>query len=131
MLSISEINGTGEPIYCLSKAEIEELARQAGIAAATETVRLMAPAREEAELYSPMRAAKLLGVTHNTVRNWIRAGIIEASKVGCHYLIPGAEIARITNAATRYGLRPGLETAKVQPSADISAPEAEKISPKV
>lgn len=120
MFTIKTMQQENEPFYCLTQSEIEILARQAGQAAATETFNLMRTHKEE--LITPKMAAKLLGVSNNTVRSWLHNGILKANRIGCHYFIPESEIHRC--AKTR------LETANLQPSADISARGSEKISPK-
>ena len=41
--------------------------------------------------------AQLIGVTEQTIRNWIREGKIKAQRFGRPHLIPIGEVARLLN----------------------------------
>jgi len=54
--------------------------------------------------------AQLLGVTPQTVRNWIREGKITAIRFGRPHLIPIDEVARLLNKTPREVVRLLKET---------------------
>jgi excisionase family DNA binding protein len=47
------------------------------------------------QFYRVDQVARLLGVTEQTIRNWIREGKIRAERFGRPHLIPIEEIARL------------------------------------
>jgi putative resolvase len=56
----------------------------------------MTPKPDAPEAVSIRRAAALLGVHEDTVRRWVKAGLVEASRIGPKLLrIPRSEIARL------------------------------------
>lgn len=51
------------------------------------------------QFYTIQETADLLGVHHQTIRNWIRQGTLKAAKLGTHWRISAEEIARFVNPA--------------------------------
>lgn len=47
------------------------------------------------QFYRVDQVARLLGVTEQTIRNWIRDGKIQAQRFGRPHLIPIEEVARL------------------------------------
>ena len=46
------------------------------------------------KFYTPQDLARIAGVDPNTVRRWIKAGIVRGQKVGGRYRIPASEMLR-------------------------------------
>lgn len=51
---------------------------------------------EEKTMYRPDEAAAILGVPADTIRRWLRNGKIRGTKIDRLWLVPKAEIVRIT-----------------------------------
>ncbi len=49
------------------------------------------------QFYRVDEVAQLIGVTDQTIRNWIREGKIKAQRFGRPHLIPIEEVARLLN----------------------------------
>jgi two-component system, OmpR family, response regulator len=50
------------------------------------------------ENYTPQEVGVLLGVHHNTIKNWIRSGEVRAfTTVGGHFRVPRREVARLVS----------------------------------
>lgn len=50
------------------------------------------------ENYTPQEVGTFLGVHHNTIKNWIRRGDIQAfTTVGGHFRVPRREVARLVS----------------------------------
>ncbi len=57
---------------------------------------------ERAKLVTPRDAAKILGVSYPTVKQWLYSGKLKADKTqGGHYRIPETELDRLLPAATK------------------------------
>ncbi|WP_249012209.1 helix-turn-helix domain-containing protein [Conexibacter sp. DBS9H8] len=54
---------------------------------------------DRSELLTVSQAAEAFGATSQTIRNWIRAGQVDAVRIGNRFLIPRQEIDRIRGAA--------------------------------
>ena len=46
--------------------------------------------------YTPAQLAKMLGVTTNRIRRWIKDGLLKANKMGRTWLIPQSEVRRLS-----------------------------------
>lgn len=57
---------------------------------------------ENYKLYSVSEAAKLIGVSRQTVLNWIKSGNINSIQPNKHYRISKEEIERILNFRNKY-----------------------------
>jgi excisionase family DNA binding protein len=51
---------------------------------------------DDAELLTVSQAAKTLNATSQTIRNWIRADRLRATRIGNRFLIPRAEVERFS-----------------------------------
>lgn len=60
-----------------------------------ETATKKAPLREQRTLHSLSNAAPALGVSIDTLRDWVRAGRIPSVRVGQKYMIASDTIAKI------------------------------------
>ncbi len=86
-----------DPEYQALKRELQNLSR--GRKEAFQTM-MKEEATNEAtpEFISPQEFAERTGFTSNTVRRWIREGIIKGKKIGPRkWFIPRAELERILN----------------------------------
>jgi excisionase family DNA binding protein len=50
---------------------------------------------DEPELLTVSQAAEALSATSQTIRNWIRSGRINATRIGNRFLIPQDEVTRL------------------------------------
>ena len=58
------------------------------------------------DLLTVTQAANALGTTSQTIRNWIQAKTLKATRIGNRYRIPQSEIDRLGGIATRSGESP-------------------------
>lgn len=54
---------------------------------------------DRSELLTVSQAAEAFGATSQTIRNWIRAGQVDAVRIGNRFLIPRQEVERIRGSA--------------------------------
>jgi len=60
-----------------------------------------------------LEAAKVLLVSPDTMRRWIRAGVVPSTKIGRKYLIPREALTKLARDAAQPGIsKPGPATAK-------------------
>lgn len=57
--------------------------------------------KEDSEMFSPNETAKILGITPNLVRSWLRNNVIKGAKISGSWVVPRAEIERILQANSR------------------------------
>ena len=81
-------------LYMISRADLDDVIRQAARLAAEEAVRNFPRDRPEQVNYT--EAGKLLGVSRQTVANYARAGLIKLNSCG---KVPIGEIDRMMRAA--------------------------------
>jgi excisionase family DNA binding protein len=55
---------------------------------------------DDAELLTVSQAAKALNATSQTIRNWIRADRLRATRIGNRFLIPRDEVQRFSGDFT-------------------------------
>ncbi|WP_249011809.1 helix-turn-helix domain-containing protein [Conexibacter sp. DBS9H8] len=54
---------------------------------------------DKSELLTVSQAAEAFGATSQTIRNWIRAGQVDAVRIGNRFLISRQEVERIRGSA--------------------------------